>query len=62
MRHSDLLLLFKTSMVEFRGIPPLPQKQIRGKDGAPAVYSLAGIHLAKAVPFQNYALDDGTTC
>jgi hypothetical protein len=57
MRHSDLLLLFKTSMVEFRGIPPLPQKQIRGKDGAPAVYSIAGIPSANVVPFQNISLN-----
>ncbi len=28
---------FKAQMNEARGIPPLPQKQVRGKDGAPSI-------------------------
>jgi hypothetical protein len=44
-------------MVEFRGIPPLPQKQKRGKDGAPALYSLAGIASAEAVPYQSQIMN-----
>jgi hypothetical protein len=32
----------KVMLVKIRGFPPLPQKQKRGKDGAPSVVAMVG--------------------
>ncbi len=40
---------FKAGMNEVRGIPPLPQKQKRGKDGAPSPFK-AGMNEVRGIP------------